>query len=247
MLSSGGVSSLADAARHPSRALVSGPAAGVVGAAGSPPWRGGVEMTISFDMGGTSTDVCLISTGGSSSGRRSASFGGFPHPPADRRSPDRWEPEAGRSSGATAAALSASVHRAPEPTQGRRATGAAASSLRSPTPTSCSVASPAHWPRGSSSTEQRPSFALGDFAAQAVIDVVNAEMLRALRPRLRRAGTRSAGLRARRIRRRRTAPTPAISPISWGSERSSSLRPRAFSPRSVSSPETSAATVCART
>lgn len=63
MRSSGGVATVEEAAAHPSWALVSGPAAGVVGAelvarlAGHPD-------AISFDMGGTSTDVCLI-TGGS--------------------------------------------------------------------------------------------------------------------------------------------------------------------------------------
>ena len=63
MASSGGVVSLAEAAAHPARALVSGPAAGVVGAARIARLAG-VENAISLDMGGTSTDVCLI-TGGS--------------------------------------------------------------------------------------------------------------------------------------------------------------------------------------
>jgi N-methylhydantoinase A len=59
MRSSGGVASLAEAAAHPAVALVSGPAAGVVGAA-LVARRSGFENAISFDMGGTSTDVCLI-------------------------------------------------------------------------------------------------------------------------------------------------------------------------------------------
>jgi N-methylhydantoinase A len=62
MGSSGGVVSLEDAAAHPARALVSGPAAGVVGAA-RVAGLAGVENAISLDMGGTSTDVCLISGG----------------------------------------------------------------------------------------------------------------------------------------------------------------------------------------
>ena len=66
MASSGGVVSLEEAAAHPARALVSGPAAGVVGAARSA-GLAGVENAISLDMGGTSTDVCLIS--GGSAGR----------------------------------------------------------------------------------------------------------------------------------------------------------------------------------
>jgi N-methylhydantoinase A len=76
MRSSGGAASLAEAAAHPAWALVSGPAAGVVGAAEVA--RGaGIENAISFDMGGTSTDVCLIAAGGA---ERSAErvVGGFP-------------------------------------------------------------------------------------------------------------------------------------------------------------------------
>jgi N-methylhydantoinase A len=62
MLSSGGVASLDEAAAHPVRALVSGPAAGAVGAAAIAR-RLGVESAISFDMGGTSTDVGLVAEG----------------------------------------------------------------------------------------------------------------------------------------------------------------------------------------
>jgi N-methylhydantoinase A len=62
MRSSGGVATLAEAAAHPAVALVSGPAAGVVGAARIA-LLSGVENAISLDMGGTSTDVCLIAGG----------------------------------------------------------------------------------------------------------------------------------------------------------------------------------------
>src|SRR5213592_2342296 len=62
MRSSGGVATLAEAAAHPAVALVSGPAAGVVGAARIARLAG-VESAISLDMGGTSTDVCLIAGG----------------------------------------------------------------------------------------------------------------------------------------------------------------------------------------
>ena len=62
MRSSGGVAELDDAARHPAVALVSGPAAGVVGAARIARLAG-FDNAISFDMGGTSTDVCLIAGG----------------------------------------------------------------------------------------------------------------------------------------------------------------------------------------
>jgi N-methylhydantoinase A len=62
MASSGGVATLAEAAAHPARALISGPAAGAVGAARIAALAG-IADAISFDMGGTSTDVCLISGG----------------------------------------------------------------------------------------------------------------------------------------------------------------------------------------
>lgn len=62
MRSSGGVATLAEAALHPALVLVSGPAAGVVGAARIARLAG-IENAISLDMGGTSTDVCLISGG----------------------------------------------------------------------------------------------------------------------------------------------------------------------------------------
>jgi N-methylhydantoinase A len=62
MRSSGGVATLAEAAAHPAWALVSGPAGGVVGAAAAAR-RAGFQNAISFDMGGTSTDVCVIAGG----------------------------------------------------------------------------------------------------------------------------------------------------------------------------------------
>ena len=63
MRSSGGVASIGEAAAHPALALLSGPAAGTVGAA-LIARRAGFENAISFDMGGTSTDVSLIVGGG---------------------------------------------------------------------------------------------------------------------------------------------------------------------------------------
>jgi N-methylhydantoinase A len=62
MLSSGGVAPAEAAAAHPARLLVSGPAGGVVGA-GLLARRAGFEDAIAFDMGGTSTDVCLLPGG----------------------------------------------------------------------------------------------------------------------------------------------------------------------------------------
>jgi N-methylhydantoinase A len=62
MRSSGGVATIEEAAAHPAWALVSGPAAGVIGAERAA-CLAGFENAISLDMGGTSTDVCLIAGG----------------------------------------------------------------------------------------------------------------------------------------------------------------------------------------
>jgi len=59
MQSSGGITALEAAAREPVRTVLSGPAGGVIGALASAR-RSGFAHIISFDMGGTSTDVSLI-------------------------------------------------------------------------------------------------------------------------------------------------------------------------------------------
>ena len=69
MLSSGGVLPAAEAAAHPARLLVSGPAGGVVGA-GLLARLAGFADAIAFDMGGTSTDVCLLPGGRARAGVR---------------------------------------------------------------------------------------------------------------------------------------------------------------------------------
>jgi N-methylhydantoinase A len=75
MQSSGGTTSAARAAREPVRTLLSGPAGGVVAAQ----WlakRLGMTRAISFDMGGTSTDVSLLE--GSPRITNEATLGGLP-------------------------------------------------------------------------------------------------------------------------------------------------------------------------
>ncbi len=59
MQSSGGITAIQTAAREPVRTVLSGPAGGVVGAAAMAR-HSGFERIISFDMGGTSTDVALV-------------------------------------------------------------------------------------------------------------------------------------------------------------------------------------------
>jgi N-methylhydantoinase A len=59
MQSSGGILSAAAAAREPVRTILSGPAGGVIGAL-SVARTAGLARMLSFDMGGTSTDVALL-------------------------------------------------------------------------------------------------------------------------------------------------------------------------------------------
>jgi N-methylhydantoinase A len=61
MQSSGGILSASAAAHQPVRTILSGPAGGVAGAL-SVARRAGIERLLSFDMGGTSTDVALLDT-----------------------------------------------------------------------------------------------------------------------------------------------------------------------------------------
>ncbi len=59
MQSSGGITALESAAREPVRTVLSGPAGGLVGAAATAA-RSGFRKILSFDMGGTSTDVAAV-------------------------------------------------------------------------------------------------------------------------------------------------------------------------------------------
>ena len=61
MQSSGGILSARAAAKEPVRTILSGPAGGVMGAL-SVARRAGIAQALSFDMGGTSTDVALLET-----------------------------------------------------------------------------------------------------------------------------------------------------------------------------------------
>jgi N-methylhydantoinase A len=76
MRSSGGVAPLGEVAGHAARALLSGPAAGVVGAA-RVARLAGIEHALAFDMGGTSTDVCAI-VGGEATRSSERLVGGLP-------------------------------------------------------------------------------------------------------------------------------------------------------------------------
>ncbi|HET9698764.1 MAG TPA: hydantoinase/oxoprolinase family protein, partial [Terriglobales bacterium] len=75
MQSSGGITSLDVASREPVRTVLSGPAGGVVGAAAMAKLSG-FPRIIGFDMGGTSTDVCLVD--GQAHATNEAEVAGFP-------------------------------------------------------------------------------------------------------------------------------------------------------------------------
>ena len=62
MQSSGGILSAASAAAEPVRTILSGPAGGVIGAL-SVARTAGIDRILTFDMGGTSTDVALLDSG----------------------------------------------------------------------------------------------------------------------------------------------------------------------------------------
>jgi N-methylhydantoinase A len=63
MRSNGGVASFESAATRSVQTILSGPAAGVVAASRLVAQSGGFENVVTFDMGGTSTDVALIENG----------------------------------------------------------------------------------------------------------------------------------------------------------------------------------------
>lgn len=75
MQSSGGITALETAAEQPVRTVLSGPAGGVVGAS-AVARRSGAERIITFDMGGTSTDVALVD--GKPSATNEAEVAGLP-------------------------------------------------------------------------------------------------------------------------------------------------------------------------
>jgi len=78
MRSNGGVASVAEAAARPVTLMLSGPAAGVLGAQ----WAGGLvdrQRLITFDMGGTSTDIGLVTESGvHEASARDTQIAGYP-------------------------------------------------------------------------------------------------------------------------------------------------------------------------
>ena len=75
--SNGGLMASSTAARYPVRTVLSGPAAGAVGAAAAVARRAGRGDAVTLDMGGTSADVCLL-RGGEAGISFSREVAGFP-------------------------------------------------------------------------------------------------------------------------------------------------------------------------
>jgi N-methylhydantoinase A len=177
MLSSGGVLPAQEAAAHPARLLVSGPAGGVVGA-GLLARRSGFEDAIAFDMGGTSTDVCLL-PGGRAARVSEREIGGLP---VKLPSVDVHTVGAGggslvqRDAGGALRVGPESAGADPGPACYGRGGG--------PTVTDANLLLgrlPAELPGGLVLDQAAAETALDGIDPAAVVEVVNAEMLRALR------------------------------------------------------------------
>jgi len=178
MRSSGGTVTLAEAAAHPAWVLTSGPAAGVAGAA-EIARRAGYENAISLDMGGTSTDVCLIAGGGA---ERSSerSVGGFPI-----RLPSVDVHTVGAGGGSIAWRDSAgALHVGPESAGADPGPACYGRGGTRPTVTDANLLLgrlPARLAGGLDLDRGAAERALAGLEAADIVDVVNSEMLRALR------------------------------------------------------------------
>ena len=177
MLSSGGVGTVADAAAHPATILVSGPAAGVVGA-GLVARRAGFEHAISFDMGGTSTDVCLL-PGGHAARVHERDVGGLPI-----RLPTVDVHTVGAGGGSLVRIDAGGAIRVGPESAGAHPGPACYGAGGGATVTDANLLLgrlPAELPGGLVLDRGAAAAAMGGVDPAAVVEVVNAEMLRALR------------------------------------------------------------------
>ena len=177
MLSSGGVVSAEEAAAHPARLLVSGPAGGVVGA-GLVARRAGFEHAIAFDMGGTSTDVCLL-PGGRAARVSEREVGGLPI-----RLPSVDVHTVGTGGGSLVWLDAGGALRCGPESAGADPGPACYGRGGGPTVTDANLLLgrlPGELPGGLVLDRDASAAALDGIDPVAVIEVVNAEMLRALR------------------------------------------------------------------
>jgi len=177
MRSSGGTASVEEAAAHPAILLVSGPAGGVVGA-GRVARLAGFEDAIAFDMGGTSTDVCLL-PGGAAERVAERLVGGLPIrlPTVDLHTVGAGGGSlVRRDAGGAIRVGPESAGADPGPACYGRGGGA--------TVTDANLLLgrlPAELPGGLVLDRDAAERALGGISPEDAIEVVNAEMLRALR------------------------------------------------------------------
>ncbi len=177
MLSSGGVLPAEEAAAHPARLLVSGPAGGVVGA-GLLARRAGFADAIAFDMGGTSTDVCLL-PGGRAVRVAERELGGVPV-----RLPSVDVHTVGAGGGSLVRRDAGGALRVGPESAGADPGPACYGRGGGPTVTDANLLLgrlPAELPGGLVLDRDAAAAALDAIDPAAVVDVVNAEMLRALR------------------------------------------------------------------
>jgi N-methylhydantoinase A len=176
--SSGGVSTLAEAAAHAAWALLSGPAGGVVGAAKIAE-RAGFADAISFDMGGTSTDVCLVSDGAAERSTE-RTIAGFPI-----RLPSVDVHTVGAGGGSVAwVDADGALRVGPESAGADPGPACYGLGSRRPTVTDANLLLgrlPTKLADGLELDRSAAQDALGGLRPADVIDVVNAEMLRAIR------------------------------------------------------------------
>jgi len=177
MLSSGGVAEAEAAAAHPAAILVSGPAGGVVGA-GLVARRAGFPDAIAFDMGGTSTDVCLLS-GGRAARVHERVVGGLPI-----RLPSVDVHTVGAGGGSLVGRDAGGAIRVGPESAGAHPGPACYGGGGGATVTDANLLLgrlPAELPGGLVLDRDAAAAALGDLDPADVVEVVNAEMLRALR------------------------------------------------------------------
>jgi N-methylhydantoinase A len=177
MLSSGGVASAGEAAEHPARLLVSGPAGGVVGA-GLLARRAGFPEALAFDMGGTSTDVCLLA-GGRAARVAEREVGGIPI-----RLPSVDVHTVGAGGGSLVRRDAGGALRVGPESAGADPGPACYGRGGGPTVTDANLLLgrlPAELPGGLVLDRDAAAAAFAGIDPAAVIEVVNAEMLRALR------------------------------------------------------------------
>jgi N-methylhydantoinase A len=178
MRSSGGVATIEEAAAHAAFALLSGPAAGVVGAAKSAALSG-FPNVLSFDMGGTSTDVCAI-VNGAARREHERVVAGYPI-----RLPTLAVHTVGAGGGSIAwRDAGGALHVGPESAGAFPGPACYGRGGLRPTVTDANLLLgrlPERLPGGITLDPDAARRALGTLAPEDVIDVVNAEMTRALR------------------------------------------------------------------